>query len=57
MTQEQASIVVDYIRAIEHLINHHIVLKKLDDMGYGEAEVDEALKALGKIAGRDCGIL
>jgi hypothetical protein len=58
LTRDEAAHVVYYISAVEECHgNHNRVLEKMTEDGYTEREIDAALKALGKIAGQDCGIL
>lgn len=58
LTREQAGHIVYYISAVEEARgNHNLVLEKMAEEGYTEKEIDDALKALGAIAGQDCGIL
>jgi len=57
MNSEQADFVVSYIVALEECSNHQRVMEILTDAGYSASEIDGALKALGELAGRDCGIL
>lgn len=58
LTRDDADKIVTYIQAVEELKGHHPhVVEYLKECGYTEKEIDEALKALGRIAGRDCGIL
>jgi hypothetical protein len=58
LTRDQASHIVYYINAVEECRgNHNGVLAKMMQDGYTEKEIDDALKALGKLAGQDCGIL
>lgn len=58
LTREEADKVVIYIEMVEEARgNHNAVLAMMSERGYTEREIDSALKALGKIAGRDCGIL
>lgn len=57
MTQEQADCIVAYLTALEEFKgNATAVMRDLKDAGYDTNEVDLALKALGKIAGRDCSL-
>lgn len=55
MTREEADIVVSYIEKLEERANHQAVVEAMAADGYREREVDKALKALGRVAGRDCG--
>jgi hypothetical protein len=58
LSREQAALVVYYINAVEECKgNHNLVLEKFEEDNYTEQEVHDALKALGVIAGQDCGIL
>ena len=57
LTREYADFVVSYISALENYSNHGFVMDQLEKDGYTEQEIDNALKALGVIAGRDCGLL
>ena len=56
MTSEQADFIVSYINALEECSNHQRVMERLTNDGYTATEIDSSLKALGEIAGRDCGI-
>lgn len=55
MTRDQACIVIDYLEALEERVNHNSIMEKLEEDGFTETEIDQALK--GTIAGRSCGIL
>ncbi len=57
MTSDEADKVISYIEALEERVNHNTIMHDLMEKGYTEIEIDSALKALGKIAGRDCGIV
>ena len=57
MTSDQADFVISYIDALSNNSNHRAVMSQLEREGYTEKEIDDALKALGSLAGRDCGIL
>jgi hypothetical protein len=58
LSQEQASLIVYYIGAVEECKgNHNLVKEKFAEDNYTEEEIDKALRALGEIAGQDCGIL
>lgn len=57
ITSDQACAIIDYIEALEERTNHNSIMEKLQNDGYTEKELDEACKALGKIAGRTFSIL
>lgn len=58
LSREQAALVVYYINCVEECKgNHNRVKEKFEEDNYTEKEIDDALKALGVIAGQDCGIL
>ena len=52
MTGDQASIIIDYIEALEEHSRHESIMSKLQTAGYTTEELDKACKALGKLAGR-----
>ena len=53
LTPDQACAIIDYIEAMEERTNHNTIMEKLmGGDGYKEKELDDACKALGKIAGR-----
>lgn len=58
LSREQAALVVYYINCVEECKgNHNHVKEKFAEDNYTETEIDQALRALGEIAGQDCGIL
>jgi len=57
LSSEQANAIVDYLETLDEYTRHQTIMTAMKSKGYTEDELDEALKALGKIAGRDCGIL
>ena len=57
MTREEADFIVSYIQTLEDHSNHQAVMRALERDGYPKTEIAAALKILGKVAGRDCGIL
>lgn len=57
MNSAQADYIVSYIQALEECSNHQRVMERLETDGYPAKDIDSALKVLGEIAGRDCGIL
>jgi hypothetical protein len=57
MNRDDAITIIDYIEALEGRTNHQSIIAELEEAGYTPEEIDAALKALGTIAGRDCGIL
>lgn len=58
LSPEQASLIVYYIdTVVECKGNHNHAKEKFAEDNYTEEEIDGALKALGEIAGQECGIL
>jgi hypothetical protein len=58
LSREQAALIVYYINTVEECKgNHNAAKEKFEEDNYTEKEIDDALKALGVIAGQDCGIL
>lgn len=58
MDRDQANVLIDYIEALEQRTRHQDVMNDLsEELGLTAAEIDAAARALGKIAGRDFGIL
>jgi hypothetical protein len=55
-TRKHADVVIDYIESMEEAVRHERTMNSMAQKGYTPEEVDEALKALGKIASRDCEI-
>lgn len=58
LSREQAALIVYYINTVEECKgNHNHAKEQFAEDNYTEEEIDAALKALGEIAGQDCGIL
>jgi Holliday junction resolvasome RuvABC DNA-binding subunit len=57
LTSEQADALIDYIETLESKSYHETAMRALNRLGYTEKELDDACRALGKIAGRDFSIL
>lgn len=57
MNQDQADIVITWINALEEQANTPSIVERLQREGFTEKEIDDALRALGALAGRDCGLL
>lgn len=55
MDNEQIQILAAYIRVLEEHSHHGHVKDQMNDEGYKDDEIDEALKALGDEAGIDMG--
>jgi len=56
MNREDADCIIDYIESMEEATRHERTMASMDQKGYKPEEVDRALKKLGNIAGRDCGL-
>lgn len=52
-----ADCIVEYIRALEYYKgNAQAIERYLEQAGYNLHQVDDALKQIGSIAGRDCSL-
>ena len=57
LTEKEATALIDYIETMEEHTNHQNNMIDFTHKGWTEQELDEACIALGKIAGRNYGIL
>lgn len=57
LTKDHASLLIDYLELMEGHTDHQRNMADLKELGSTEEELDEACKALGKIAGRTYGII
>jgi hypothetical protein len=57
MNTDQARALIDYIEALEERTNHGVIMDRLGELGYSTDNIDDACRALGKIARRDFSIL
>jgi DNA-binding phage protein len=56
ITTEEADTIIDYIESMEEAVRHERTMNSMAQKGYTPEQVDQALKSLGRIVGRDCGI-
>lgn len=57
MTREQADMLITYLNTMSERTNHQSVMEEMERDGVTERELDQACRALGVIAERDCSIL
>ena len=57
LTREQADILISYINAMSERTHHQNLMASMAQDGITEKELDEACRALGQIADRDCSII
>lgn len=57
LTRDDANALIDYLELLEEHTNHQRNMVAMQELGYSEAELDRACRALGKIAHRDYSIL
>jgi hypothetical protein len=57
MTQDQASLLIDYLETMEEITDHQSNMRQMQEIGTNEEELDAACRALAEIAGRTYSLL